>query len=172
MKFWVWATAGLLIAGSFAAGLRHKSPVNSVSVDQSPAPTASRQARPATSETAVALALESRTQDSLDSALGKFRKRQALWDAERRGGEGASKPLLDAAESLAHILELEHESSEELAQFQAFYLACAKDPEVIVVIRAQCLEAYVQSRQLSPLQVSQLLPEFPEHVVRLLQALR
>lgn len=82
------------------------------------------------------------------------------------------KVTLDAARRLGEIAELEAAHPEQAESFREFYLECARDDRTMTVTRAQCLDRYLKASKLDAAAQKQLLAEFPESIVRLVEALQ
>jgi hypothetical protein len=82
------------------------------------------------------------------------------------------KVTVDAARRLGEIAELEAQHPEQADTFREFYLECARDESTMTVTRAQCLDKYMKAAKLDAAAQKQFLAEFPEEIVRLVEALQ
>jgi hypothetical protein len=82
------------------------------------------------------------------------------------------KVTVDAARRLGEIAELEAQHPEQAETFREFYLECARDESTMTVTRAQCLDKYIKAAKLDAAAQKQFLAEFPEEIVRLVEALQ
>lgn len=99
--------------------------------------------------------------------------RQAFRQKEAVAGEAAKDPhstpsnIIQSAEKLGQLITLEQSHPEYRPEFQAFYLECSKDKEVITITRVQCLEKYVQSKKPNPEEEAKVLDEVDPIVKKL-----
>ncbi len=107
----------------------------------------------------------------LNKALRSFHQKQAVAQASAEELHDTPKVIRDAAEELAKVTEIEAQNPQFKPAIHEFYLSCARDDESLTVIRAQCLEKYMQRASVSEDTKAQLLTELPESVVRLFRAL-
>jgi hypothetical protein len=82
------------------------------------------------------------------------------------------KVTLDAAKRLGEIAELEAAHPEEAESFRDFYLECARDESTMTVTRAQCLDRYIKAAKLDAAAQKQFLADYPEEIVRLVEAIQ
>jgi len=116
--------------------------------------------------------VEEKIQENFKNARQTFQQKDAIAKAKAQDVHRMPKPMLDAAQRLGEIAELEAQHPEQAENFRDFYLECARDGKTITVIRAQCLNRYVKVAKLDAMDQKQLLGEFTEDVIRLFEALQ
>lgn len=146
----------------------------SPSTDTSPAAkTASNAAESSaegTSQTAEEMTAE--IQENLSTARKILQQRAAVEKAKPEEVHHMPKATLDAAKRLGEIAELEAKHPEQAESFKEFYLECARDENTMTVTRAQCLNKYMKAAKLDTAAQKNLLGDYPEEVVRLVEALQ
>lgn len=115
---------------------------------------------------------EQELQERFQLAREAFRQKGAISGASPAELHRTPKVTIDAARLLAGIVALEAQEPERAEAFQNFYLECARSDETITVIRAQCLNRFVQAGGLDEAGMRHLLAGFPADVRRLFLALR
>ncbi|MBC7662107.1 MAG: hypothetical protein H7249_20620 [Chitinophagaceae bacterium] len=104
---------------------------------------------------------------ALVEARQSFKNKEAVTSEAAADPHQTPNAVIHSAEKLGEIVTLEQAHPEYSPEFQAFYLECAKDPDVITVTRVQCVEKYVKSKKLNASEETQLLSEVDPVVKRL-----
>lgn len=98
-----------------------------------------------------------------------FHKKAELAAASAKDMHHTPELVILAAQEFGAVVELDAAHPEASAAFESFYQTCARDEEVISVIRVQCLQRYVLRQKESEREA--ILSQFPEAIVRLYRAL-
>ncbi|HYX35167.1 MAG TPA: hypothetical protein VE954_18885 [Oligoflexus sp.] len=117
--------------------------------------------------------LKEKLQRIIEMARPVLRQKAAI--AESSSSEiihNVPKQTIQAAQQLGDIAELQLQHPELQLHFREFYLECARDEQVITVIRSQCLDYYMDLSKLDPGHKEEPLSSFPPEVVRLYEALQ
>ncbi len=117
-------------------------------------------------------ALNAEIKENLAAARKVLQKRAAVEKAKPEEVHHMPKATLDAAKRLGEIAELEAQHPEQAESFKEFYLECARDENTMTVTRAQCLNKYMKAAKLDAAAQKDFLTEYPEEVVRLVEALQ
>jgi hypothetical protein len=104
---------------------------------------------------------------TLVEARQTFRQKDAVATDASKEPHNTPSAIIQSAEKLGQLITLEQNHPEYRPEFQAFYLECAKDAEVITITRVQCLEKYVQSKKPSPDEEAKVLNEVDPIVKKL-----
>jgi hypothetical protein len=114
----------------------------------------------------------SRIKKNLAGARKLLQQKAAIEKMKSEEVHDTPKVTLDAARRLGEIAELEAAHPEQAESFRDFYLECARDESTMTVTRAQCLDKYIKAAKLDAAAQKQFLAEFPEEIVRLVEALQ
>jgi cytoskeletal protein RodZ len=109
---------------------------------------------------------------NLAGARKLLQQKAAIEKAKSEEVHETPKVTVDAARRLGEIAELEAAHPEQAETFREFYLECARDESTMTVTRAQCLDKYIKAAKLDAAAQKQFLAEFPEEIVRLVEALQ
>lgn len=99
--------------------------------------------------------------------------RQSFRQKDETKNEAGADPhrtphsIVSSAEKLGQLITLEQAHPEYAPEFQAFYLECSKDSQVMTVTRVQCLERFIQSKKPSAEDETTLLAEVDPIVKKL-----
>jgi hypothetical protein len=149
---------------------------------ETPAPGRSEEAVAPAAETADAVPEESVSEPSeevaskikknLAGARKLLQQKAAIEKMKSEEVHETPKVTLDAAKRLGEIAELEAAHPEQAESFRDFYLECARDESTMTVTRAQCLDRYIKAAKLDAAAQRQFLADYPEEIVRLVEALQ
>jgi hypothetical protein len=114
----------------------------------------------------------SKIKKNLAGARKLLQQKAAIEKSKSEDVHHTPKVTVDAARRLGEIAELEAEHPEQAESFREFYLECARDDSTMTVTRAQCLDRYIKAAKLDAVAQKQFLAEFPEEIVRLVEALQ
>lgn len=109
---------------------------------------------------------------NLAGARKLLQQKAAIEKAKSEDVHHTPKVTVDAARRLGEIAELEAAHPEQAESFREFYLECARDESTMTVTRAQCLDKYIKAAKLDAAAQKQFLADFPEEIVRLVEALQ
>ncbi|MBC7532120.1 MAG: hypothetical protein H7318_11110 [Oligoflexus sp.] len=104
---------------------------------------------------------------ALVEARQSFRQKDAMRAEASADPHTTPNSIVKSAEKLGQIITLEQIHPEFKPEFQALYLECSKDSEVLTVTRVQCLEKYIQSKKPSADAENALLAEVDPVVKKL-----
>jgi hypothetical protein len=134
--------------------------------DKTAVPSAPQASREASEQVAEEI------QENLANARKIMQQKAAIAKAKPEEVHHVPKQTLDAAKRLGEIAELEAQHPEQAESFREFYLECARDENTITVTRAQCLDKYMKASSMDAAAQKQFLQDFPEEIVRLVEALQ
>ncbi|HET9236857.1 MAG TPA: hypothetical protein VFO10_06380 [Oligoflexus sp.] len=115
-------------------------------------------------------AVASTIKKNLAGAKKLLQQKAAIEKSKSEDVHHTPKVTVDAARRLGEIAELEAQHPEQAETFREFYLECARDDSTMTVTRAQCLDRYIKAAKLDAAAQKQFLAEFPEEIVRLVEA--
>ncbi|MES2746281.1 MAG: hypothetical protein V4655_12695 [Bdellovibrionota bacterium] len=132
-----------------------------IGIEQDPSVTSSAPAHQATgsSKTDIMAALV--------VARQKFKTKAEATSEVKKDPHTTPPTIIEAAETLGTLTSLEKQNPAYKPEFQAFFIECAKDADVLTVTRVQCLESYVKSRELDPTEVEKVLVDIDPTVKQL-----
>jgi hypothetical protein len=113
-----------------------------------------------------------RIKQNLAGARKILQQKSAIEKARPEDVHHTPKATLDAARRLGEIAELEAQHPEQAESFREFYLECARDEDTITVTRAQCLDKYMKASKLNAAEQKLFLSDYPDEIVRLVEALQ
>lgn len=140
--------------------------------EESVTPAATVRAVPAESVGEPSEEVASKIKKNLAGARKLLQQKAAIEKMKSDEVHDMPKVTLDAAKRLGEIAELEAAHPEQAETFRDFYLECARDERTMTVTRAQCLDRYIKAAKLDATAQKQFLAEFPEEIVRLVEALQ
>ena len=114
----------------------------------------------------------SKIKQNLSGARKLLQQKAAIQKMNSEEVHDTPKVTLDAAKRLGEIAELEAAHPEQAESFRDFYLECARDDSTMTVTRAQCLDRYIKAAKLDAAAQKQFLAEYPEEILRLVEALQ
>ncbi len=117
-------------------------------------------------------ALNAEIKQNLAAARKVLQQRAVVEKAKPEEVHHMPKATLDAAKRLGEIAELEAQHPEQAESFKEFYLECARDENTMTVTRAQCLNKYMKAAKVNGSAQKDFLADYPEEVVRLVEALQ
>lgn len=109
---------------------------------------------------------------ALVKARQSFKAKNEASEEARKDPHTTPGVIIQAAETLGNLLTLEQQNPAYKPEFQAFYIDCAKDAEIITVTRVQCLENYVKSKDLSGAEEDKVVAEVDPTVQSLYKELK
>ncbi|RZA25050.1 MAG: hypothetical protein EOP10_08030 [Proteobacteria bacterium] len=104
---------------------------------------------------------------ALVSARQKFRSKAEVTSEAKKDPHSTPPTIIEAAETLGTLTSLEKQNPAYKPEFQAFYIECARDADVLTVTRVQCLENYVKSKGLDHAEVEKVLVDIDPTVKQL-----
>jgi hypothetical protein len=114
----------------------------------------------------------SKIKKNLAGARKLLQQKAAIEKMKTEDVHETPKVTVDAARRLGEIAELEAAHPEQAESFREFYLECARDESTMTVTRAQCLDRYIKAAKLDAAAQKQFLADYPEEIVRLVEALQ